>query len=140
MGKFSHCGAYLLRSITDLLHRPELIIFVILPFLLPANHNCTLFSCTQVLKLHEMNVEIERPKLLAARRLGEAFKQRQLSLSAAAASNEEEAASDTSLGTTKLPRSETSSRVTNLLKASPEDEGADGPPLEDVPPRSGISV
>ena len=85
-------------------------------------------------------MEIERPKLLAARRLGEALKQRQLSLSAAAASNEEEAASDTSLGTTKLPRSETSSRLTNLLKASPEYEGAEGPPLEDVPPRSGIGV
>lgn len=48
-----------------------------------------------------MNVEIERPKLLAARRLGEAFRQRQLSLSAAAeaeaASNKDEGASDTGM-------------------------------------------
>lgn len=34
----------------------------------------------QVLKLHEMNVEIKRPKLLAARRLGAALQQRESSL------------------------------------------------------------
>lgn len=89
----------------------------------------------QVLKLHEMNVGIERPKLLAARRLGEALKQRQLSISAAEASNTEEGASDT--GLTNLPRSKTSSGMVNPVKAPRGNEAGDDPPLGDIPPRLG---
>lgn len=42
------------------------------------------YSPPQVLKLHEMNVEIDRPRLLAARRLGEALQQRKASVLAEA--------------------------------------------------------
>eukprot|EP00752_Nemacystus_decipiens_P013301 g11781.t1 len=92
----------------------------------------------KVLKLHEMNVEIERPKLLAARRLGEAFRQRQLSLSAAAASNEGEGTVDT--GMANAARSAKSSRTTNLRKQPPADPGGEDSPLGGVGPISGTSA
>lgn len=62
-----------------------------------------------------MNVEIERPKLLAARRLGDAVKQRQLSLSAAAASKQEGRASDTT-GMDKFSPARNIFRGKNRLK------------------------
>ena len=52
-------------------------------------------SPPQILKLHEMNVEIDRPKLLAARRLGNALQRRQASLPAEAARHDEGAANGT---------------------------------------------
>ncbi|CAM9624757.1 unnamed protein product [Ectocarpus sp. 6 AP-2014] len=84
-----------------------------------------------ILKLHEMNVEIERPKLLAARRLGSAVQQREAPLPAA----------DTTSKPKRLPgggsvaallRSATTSGTTSLLKAPPpgeedEDEPPQGP-------------
>lgn len=82
-----------------------------------------------------MHVEIERPKLLAARRLGEALRQRQLSLSAAAALKTEEGTSST--GAVMLPpRSETITR-THLLKAAAGNEAGEEPPLGGPPPRTG---
>lgn len=131
-GKSSHHAAYLLH-ITEPLRRSALSCSYLAfpPARKPPPTSSLSSYPIQVLKLHEMNVEIERPKLLAARRLGKAFKQRQLSVSTAAAPSEWEGTSDYP-GAAKLPRSETSSGMTNLSKASPEGEGGE------MPPKSGI--
>ncbi|CBJ48596.1 conserved unknown protein [Ectocarpus siliculosus] len=91
----------------------------------------------KILKLHEMNVEIERPKLLAARRLGSAVQEREAPLPAA----------DTTSKAKRLPgggsvaallRSTTASGTTSLLKAPPPgEEGEDEPPQGPSPAVSG---
>lgn len=75
-----------------------------------------------------MNVEIERPKLLAARRLGSAVQQREAPLSAADTSSKAERLQG-GRSATALLRSTTASGTSNLLKAPSGEEDEDEPPL-----------
>ncbi|CAM9838922.1 unnamed protein product [Pylaiella littoralis] len=85
----------------------------------------------KILKLHEMNVEIERPKLLAARRLGDALQQSESSLAAATAV----------VSSTKKTGAATGLDAANLLEAP---LGVDGGIEEQQPgyvsPSTGISA
>ncbi|CAM9398531.1 unnamed protein product [Ectocarpus fasciculatus] len=82
----------------------------------------------KILKLHEMNVEIERPKLLAARRLGNAVQQREAPVSAADTSSKTKRIQG-GASVAALLRSTTASGSASLLKPPPRDEDEDEPPL-----------
>ncbi|CAM9833140.1 unnamed protein product, partial [Ectocarpus sp. 12 AP-2014] len=81
----------------------------------------------EILKLHEMNVEIERPKLLAARRLGLAVQQREALLPAADTTSKAKRLQGSG-SVAALMRSATASGTASLLRAPPPAEEDDDEP------------
>lgn len=91
----------------------------------------------QVLKLHEMNVEIERPKILAARRLNDAVRQRKSPFSQAESSNTK---NDKTLvrASSAATRAKQPSRAARLLTAFPAGQGEEELALGSTPPGAGM--
>ncbi|CAM9142413.1 unnamed protein product, partial [Hapterophycus canaliculatus] len=79
----------------------------------------------KILKLHAMNVEIERPKLLAARRLNDAVEQSESPLPAAEASNKKNHRTSGRAGSAAV-RVKTPSAPTRLVQPSPAGQGEEG--------------